>query len=130
MNEINLLTEWTHFDQVTSIQGIDKPGVYLLAHFEKNPESSRVSMVDDIVYIGETTRQTIGARLGQFAQSAFKRKIGHSGGWTFSDEFLGSQEIGSVPDNLYVSILPVDRGEKERKATSVPTLPRKNGITR
>ena len=116
MDEINLLSEWTHLGEVENIQGVDKPGLYLLAHFDKSPESSRARLSDNIVYIGETTRQTIGVRLYQFAQSAFKRKIGHSGGWTYSDVFLSSQHIDSVPDNLYVSILPVDREEKESKA--------------
>ena len=80
MDEINLLSEWTHFGEVKNIKGVDKPGIYLLAHFEKKPKSSRVTGSDDIIYIGETTRQTIGVRLAQFARSAFKRQIGHSGG--------------------------------------------------
>ena len=73
-------------------------------------------MSDNIVYIGETTKQELSTRLWQFARSAFSQKIGHSGGWTYSKQFLGEQKIDEVPVNLYVSVLSVDREEKESKA--------------
>ena len=116
MNEINSLTKWFPFEEVKNIRGIDKPGVYLLAHFERQPESSNINMLDNIVYIGETTRQTTNARLDQFARSAFMRKNGHSGGWTYSELYLGAQQISGTPGNLYISILSVDREKKESKA--------------
>lgn len=116
MNEIDSLTKGFPFDEFRNIKGVDKPGCYLLAHFEKKPEQANVGMTDNIVYIGETTRQTIGTRLAQFERSAFMRKNGHSGGWTYSKLFLGAQRVGAAPGNLYVSILSVDREGKESKA--------------
>ena len=110
------LTNWVPFKELKNIQGMDNPGVYLLAHFEGRPAASNVSLSDNIVYIGETTRQALSSRLWQFAQSAFSRKSGHSGGWTYSKLFLGERPIDEAPDDLYVSILSVDREEKESKA--------------
>jgi hypothetical protein len=116
MDEDILMTKWFPFKEVRNIPDVDKPGVYLLAHFAKNPRASNVSMSDNIIYIGETTKQTINARLDQFAGSAFMQKNGHSGGWTYSRIYLGEQQVSEVPGNLYVSIFSVDREEKESKA--------------
>ncbi len=116
MNKDIPFTRWSPFKGLKCIHCVDKPGVYLLAHFDENQKPSNVSMSDDIVYIGETTRQTISVRLDQFERSAFMRKNGHSGGWTYSELFLGAKQVGEAPDNLYVSILSVNRDEKESKA--------------
>jgi len=110
------LTPWFPFNELSNIKGVDKPGVYLLGHFLEKPSCIEVNLLDDIIYIGETTKQTIDERLSQFAKSAFARKNGHSGGWTYSDLFLNSKQITNAPENLYVSLLSVDREEVESKA--------------
>lgn len=50
----------------------------------------------------------------QFARSAFERKSGHSGGWSFSREFFDRQK--TEPSWLYVAALPVLLDEPRRSA--------------
>jgi hypothetical protein len=54
--------------------------------------------------------------LSQFSHSAFSRKNGHSGGWTYSDMYLNGIAQELIPEHLYVAILPIDKTEKESKA--------------
>lgn len=107
---------WVKFDEYKTLEGKNFPGIYLLSHFKRKPNSLPNVTSKNIVYIGETTGQTISKRLYQFKQSAFLRKNGHSGGWTYSGEFLNRKKCEGAPNNLFVSILPVDRPEKESKA--------------
>ena len=109
-------SNWFKFSGDLEQEGLKLPGVYVLAHFNRKPSSPPVLTTINIFYIGETTKQNIRKRLYQFSNSAFKRKCGHSGGWTYSDTYLNKMTIENVPPKLYVSILPVDRPEKESKA--------------
>ena len=108
---------WVRFEDVKDHADSILPGVYLLAHYDNKPINTPEVDSQDIIYIGETTSQTIRKRLYQFSNSAFFRKIGHSGGWTYSDTFLNSEVIDSPPLNLYVSFFAVDFSDpKESKA--------------
>ena len=106
---------WTKWDDIGNIEGIKKVGIYLLAKIDNKPSSNIDPSINRIIYIGETVSQTIKKRLQQFGNSAFKREIGHSGGWTFNDLFL-SNKIGSIPEWLHVSVLPVDLDETNKGA--------------
>lgn len=108
---------WIQFKAVKDHADSKLLGVYLMAHYDDRTSKSPYFDSQDIIYIGETTSQTIRKRLYQFSNSAFFRKIGHSGGWTYSDTFLNSSIIDSPPQNLYVSFLSVDFPDpKESKA--------------
>ncbi|WP_219704090.1 hypothetical protein [Marinomonas lutimaris] len=108
--------EWVPFDSYKEIDGVGFPGVYILAHFTRKPYSEPCTSSSNIVYVGETTGQTISKRLYQFKQSAFLRKRAHSGGWSYSDKYLKGKISRESPNKLYVAILPVDRPHKESKA--------------
>ncbi len=97
-----IFSNWTHWTERTKISGVDKPGVYVLAHFVKPP--STVDLQDgEIIYIGETHGQTLRSRWGQFHRCAFKGKEGHSGGITYRNLFR-EEKI----EQLYVAGFPVD----------------------
>lgn len=97
---------WVNWESRAEVVGRKQPGVYFIARSEKEPEDFRVNN-DSIIYIGETTSQTLGDRLRQFNTSAFNVKPGHSGGNTFR-ETMSHDTIASM---LWVSACPVDMGE-------------------
>jgi hypothetical protein len=82
---------------------LDQPGVYLLAHFAKQPVGPGNPKTSEIVYIGETHTQTLRDRLADFHRSAFLvgDKGNHAGGITYFKVFPGDKG-----DNLCVSIFP------------------------
>jgi len=114
--EVPAFQEWAKFKDYKSLEGAGLPGVYVLAHFQRKPSSAPNLSSANIVYVGETTGQTIAKRLYQFSQSAFYRKNGHSGGWTYSNKCLEGNTCETAPEDLYVAILPVDRPHEESKA--------------
>jgi hypothetical protein len=69
------------------------------------PDNYRVNN-DFIIYIGETTGQTLAERLRQFNTSAFSERPGHSGGNTFRMTLLETIPL----EQLWVSACPVDMG--------------------
>ncbi|EDM69300.1 hypothetical protein PE36_07427 [Moritella sp. PE36] len=101
-------TKWTKFEDVKALAESTSSGVYVLSRYKKSPNGPLNFTSKNIVYIGETTKQSIRTRLNQFGTSAFKRKNGHSGGWTYSEQFLGSTISEVVPSDIYVSFLPID----------------------
>lgn len=110
-------SEWIKFDRREELTYIrEYPGVYLLAHFERKPSGNADFTSKKIVYIGETTRQTLWKRLYQFQRFAFKRKHGHSGGKSYNRIFLAEKTVDKAPNNLYVAILPVYTEGEEGKA--------------
>jgi hypothetical protein len=109
---------WIKFNDKNCLEGIGLPGVYLLAHLDSAKDSKSIAVAEssNVVYIGETTGQSLRTRLNQFSRSAFLRKNGHSGGWTYSDEFLSGITADKVPSNLYVAVMPVQLPPAESKA--------------
>jgi hypothetical protein len=97
---------WTPWANRKAIKNCDRPGVYLLGQFPSPPPTSVDPVAENIVYVGETCDQSLLGRWYQFGRSAFERKNGHSGGWTFSDRFLASC-VAEAPPWLYVATLPV-----------------------
>ncbi len=88
------------------IQGKNLPGVYMIARSEDEPSDYRASN-KTIIYIGETTGQTLGERIRQFIVSAYTVKPGHSGGNTFR-----TMLSAETPEKmLWVSVCPVEMGE-------------------
>jgi len=101
-------THWEHC-------GIRSPGVHLLGRFEHDAPGEVDAISPSVIYVGETCSQTLEAGLYQFSRSAFRRKEGHSGGWTFCDTFNGGKPA-DPPDWLFVSLLPVTMAEPKRSA--------------
>jgi hypothetical protein len=97
---------WTPWANRYAIENCQRPGVYLLGRFDTSPPGIVDPLSNCIVYIGETCSQGLENRWYQFARSAFQRKAGHSGGWTFSARFCNDC-VAEAPPWLHVATLPV-----------------------
>jgi len=107
---------WPPWTDAKSIEGVTSlAGVYMFARFARNPNVTPDPTDTNVIYIGETCANTIAGRWYQFGRSAFFRKSGHSGGWTFSDTYLDATPQ-DPPDWLYVTALPVDLEEPHLSA--------------
>lgn len=73
---------WLNLTERLEISDKHLPGVYMIARSKKKPADYRANN-KNIIYIGETTDQTLGDRVRQFSVSAFNVKPGHSGGNNF-----------------------------------------------
>lgn len=114
--DIPKFSNWVRFSDFKNLASVKLPGVYVLAHFYDEVPREIDVCKNNTIYVGETTKQTIYKRLSQFSHSAFSRKNGHSGGWTYSQKFLNNSAQELIPENLYVAILPINKPEKESKA--------------
>jgi len=99
-------TPWVSWNERSELN-LALPGVYILASFKKRVPRKDISLSRPLIYIGETCGQTLHGRLQQFARSAFKYKIGHSGGRTFHRKYALNRE----PEWLYISVLGVSKDE-------------------
>ncbi|RBP76874.1 hypothetical protein DET64_10157 [Marinobacter nauticus] len=97
---------WVNWEARAEVNGRKLPGVYFIARSKNEPKDFRVNN-DSIIYIGETTGQTLGDRLRQFNTSAFSVKPGHSGGNTFRETMSHDTDAPM----LWVSACPVEMGE-------------------
>lgn len=97
---------WLNWENRAGLAGGQHPGVYFIASSKKEPEDFRVNN-ENIIYIGETTSQTLRGRLRQFNTSAFNIKPGHSGGNTFRENLSHCTDASM----LWVSACPVQMGE-------------------
>jgi len=95
-------SEWFQWNKRTEIDNVDLPGVYILAKFKEVPKGNADTVDKNIIYVGETCKQTLKKRWYQFNNSAFRDKAGHSGGWSYESTF------GDKGDDLYVAALPVE----------------------
>ncbi|TRN06915.1 hypothetical protein DM586_21235 [Vibrio fluvialis] len=93
-------SEWFSFHKFETHEQIGCQGTYIIGQFDVPPTGKPNELEKNIVYVGETT-QKLKVRLRAFVKSAFERKAGHSGGWTFSDKFLQNTPVNEIPRNLY-----------------------------
>lgn len=97
-------TDWTLWSGRNRVKNAHLPGVYLLARWEGGLPSDVDPLAQTIVYIGETTDQSLMGRWQQFHRAAFEGKPGHSGGLlyrdTFGDEEEGLYVAAFVPESL------------------------------
>ena len=105
---------WNHRD-------IGHPGVYLLAKISGALPVPVDCLDQRIIYIGETTRQTLEKRLREFRYSAFQGKPKHSGRFTFFVRLLSGQP-GSEPQWLCVALVPIKIPEPRRRTASIHCL--------
>ncbi|MFN3150451.1 hypothetical protein [Bremerella sp.] len=95
------------------------PGVYLLAELRDADVSP--SVVDPaIVYIGETTKQSLLERFIQFEEAARTGCTNrHGGGEKYSARTKGeliAKTCRLLPDNFFISVMPVRFEEPEQSA--------------
>jgi hypothetical protein len=96
-----VFSEWVRWSDRKLLKGIEKPGIYLLAHFKSVPRGKAKPLSKRIIYIGESC-SSLRHRWYQFERAAFEAKGGHSGGSTYRKKF------GGKGTNLYVAASPVD----------------------
>ena len=114
--KIPKFTNWVEFSEYKNFHLRGLPGVYLMANFSRKPLGIPDPLSKKVIYVGETTKQNLAKRLYQFSRSAFSRKSGHSGGWSYSNKFLKNRARKHPPVDLYVAFLPIDRQEEESSA--------------
>lgn len=105
-------TKWEDRDDVAFSN--ERNGVYALAYFADRLPSKRPNLLDqNILYFGETCKQTLRDRWNQF-ERASEGKRGHSGGKSFRKWFKGKELSSSkAVSRLFVGALPV--GDPEEK---------------
>jgi hypothetical protein len=115
-------SNWIPWDNRDSLPAVDKPGVYLLAIFpslDDMPSGEADALAREIIYIGETCKNSLTGRWYQFERSAFLGKNGHSGGWTYREKY------GNTASQLYMAAFPVDIGNKTLQPLFVRYVERK-----
>ena len=122
--KIPKFSEWMKFSEYKEFEGRKFPGVYLVANLKRKPSGRPDPLSSKIVYIGETTKQDLSKRLYQFSRSAFCRKAGHSGGWSYSKEYLKKRKIEQPPKDLYIALLPVDKPCFEESSAYIKVVER------
>lgn len=82
-------TPWKKWSERKSFDGANDQGVYLLAHFQEDgiPGGAASPLNPQIIYIGDTRKQTLLDRWNQFNRSAQTGVTGHAGGRTYHHEF-------------------------------------------
>lgn len=91
-------SDWIPFSEYPNLGMTVLPGVYVLASLKD--ARLKISVTDErIVYVGETTTQTLRERLTQFRTSASTGKRAHSGGRKLC-------AIGTSLDSLHLAIRP------------------------
>lgn len=105
-------SHWTRWTERLSLEGIDLPGVYLLAHFDVVPTGPANPQEERIFYIGESHDGFLKGRLRGFGSvlSNSNGRSSHSGGRTYLEEF------GTQKDNIYVAVFPMRPDSTLQKA--------------
>jgi hypothetical protein len=115
-----VFSRWTRWADRMTVDGIDAPGVYLLAHFKKPPLGNADPQTREVIYIGETCDQSLKKRWRQFHRCAFEGKEGHSGGKTYWKIFA---DKGG--ENLFVAAFPVEELSDEFRPLFIRYVERK-----
>lgn len=96
-----IFSEWHAWDDVKSIPHGNRPGLYIIARFEKKPSGAAQAHTREILYIGEThgKSQSISKRLQKFfkASQVGEMIYKHSGGNRFN------RVMGNDLSNMYAA---------------------------
>lgn len=111
---------WSPWSKRNDFDGVNLPGVYLLAHFDDPPVDPVNPKAKEIIYIGETGKRTFIKRWGEFQNVAFGNKENHSGGKTYKGLF-GNSRV----NNLYISAMPVSELSIELRPLFIKYVERK-----
>ena len=106
---------WVSWLRRCESQHCDRPGVYILARFDSPPSGIVDPTVAEIIYIGETCKNSLGGRWLAFNRSAFEQKDGHSGGRTFAAKYCHNRVV-QPPPWLHIAALPVELDEPHASA--------------
>lgn len=98
-------SQWNRWKERSSLDNVDLPGVYLLAHFQTAPDGPADPTDKQIIYIGATDRP-LTERWRDFDRVISGKTDNHSGAKTYRKLF------GHRIDDLYVAALPVGLGRK------------------
>jgi len=84
-----IFTPWKKWLNRKSFEDANDQGVYLLAHFKENeiPVGAASPLDPNIIYIGDTRKQTLAIRWSQFNRAAQNGAAGHAGGRTYYKRF-------------------------------------------
>ena len=111
---------WTRWADRTTIDGIDTPGLYLLAQFKNPPIGNADSQAQEIIYIGETCERTLRKRWDNFHRAAFQGKKNiHSGGETYREK------LGDDGNNLFVAAFSVGESDGQLRPLFIRYVERK-----
>lgn len=82
-------TPWRSWGARLSLPGIERPGLYVIAYSPSSLDGKDVDpTAREVIDIGQTTKQTLRKRLGNFDRSAFRGVVGiHSAGESFRRSF-------------------------------------------
>lgn len=113
-------TQWFRWKEREKIPDSNKSGVYALAKFDHCPPPGDADPFDkNLIYFGETCKQTLLTRWNQFDQSGFKGKEGHGGGKTYRKKY------GDEGLDLYVAALPVNIQNEALRSSFIRFVERK-----
>lgn len=114
-----LFSKWTRWDDRLKLPNIHLSGVYLLSTKKTLLGSTGMPTEKSIIYIGETTKNSLNGRLQQFHRSAFLGRDGHSGAKTYRSLIGGTQKT------LIVSAMGISKTDELKKAAYIKYIERK-----
>ena len=97
-------SRWVPWSERTLVADRGRPGVYMLADFQRALPRGAAKLCPQVLYIGETTRQTLHIRIRDFGHSAFSGREAHAGGKTFFREF----QLRTPPRWLHIAAVAPD----------------------
>ena len=124
-------SNWMKWFERSTSKCINNPGVYILAHFNKEPPVEKTNLVQEVIYIGitgrytrnskESSKPTLKKRLDTFNEVALKKtKNNHAGGKEYRKKFPNKNG-----DDLYVAVFPVEIPNKILLSTYIQFIERK-----
>jgi hypothetical protein len=85
-------SDWIPFSKLASARTMTLPGVYVIACSRRRPKQMSAAS-ERIVYVGETTSQSLRTRLRQFKHSVDTGRRAHSGGRKLHSLGINSSEL-------------------------------------
>ena len=79
-----IFSNWAPWDNRNDIEAARNSGIYVLAHYANPPGGAADPVAQEVVYIGETHKQTLRTRLQAFNRSATDGRPSHAGGVTYN----------------------------------------------
>ncbi len=113
-------SRWMRWDERGNYEEANSPGVYILAHLRNTPLTSAPAdpVASEVIYIGETTRNTLAGRWRQFDRTAFQGKAGHSGGRSYREL------VGDAGEFLFVAAWPAKQLKEPHRLAFIKYLER------
>jgi hypothetical protein len=98
-------SNWVKWNDRNGLEGVKLPGVYSIAHCDKDISGRSFDWTKDIIYIGMTnSKGGLKSRLQQF-ENTIVGKQGHGGAHRVSHRYPDYEDLVPL---LYVSVFPVN----------------------